>query len=200
MSGSPGRRVRGDLVLHPVALVSLGVLLLNDHVLKAAAPGWVTGKLSDVAGLAFFPFLVVALADVLRRRGRPGVVTACVAAVVTAGGFAAVKLAAPMREAFVGLVGWVRFPVDAVLSGAAYPRPLVVVPDASDIVAVLACAAVVLVVVRQAGPRGARPVGPADGRWLRTYAATSARVAHGTWRRTSRTAASSPCEAMRART
>lgn len=32
-------------------LTALGILLLNDHVLKAAYPGWLTGKLSDFAGL-----------------------------------------------------------------------------------------------------------------------------------------------------
>lgn len=32
-------------------LIALGVLLLNDHVLKTAYPGWLTGKLSDFAGL-----------------------------------------------------------------------------------------------------------------------------------------------------
>lgn len=146
----PADRVRGELVLHPAALASLAVLVLNDHVLKAAAPGWVTGKLSDVAGLAFLPFLLVALADVVRRRGTPGVRTATVAAAVTAVGFAAVKLADPVREAYVALVGWVRFPLDAAVAGATGPRPLTVVPDASDVVAVLACVLVVLVVRRRA--------------------------------------------------
>ncbi|WP_345393526.1 hypothetical protein [Nonomuraea salmonea] len=31
------------------------VLLVNDHLLKAAFPGVVTGKLSDVAGLLVAP-------------------------------------------------------------------------------------------------------------------------------------------------
>ena len=31
------------------------LLALNDHVLKQAWPGWVTGKLSDVAGLVVAP-------------------------------------------------------------------------------------------------------------------------------------------------
>ena len=35
---------------------------MNDHVLKHACPGVVTGKLSDFAGLFFFPLF---LADVL---------------------------------------------------------------------------------------------------------------------------------------
>ena len=39
----------------PVAVVSLVLLVLNDHVLKQAWPGVVTGKLSDVAGLVVAP-------------------------------------------------------------------------------------------------------------------------------------------------
>ncbi len=46
---------------HPVTVVSLFVLLLNDHLLKQAWPGPVTGKLSDVAGLVVAPPLVALL-------------------------------------------------------------------------------------------------------------------------------------------
>jgi hypothetical protein len=45
-------------VCHPVTVLSTIVLLLNDHVLKVAWPGPVTGKLSDVAGLIVAPPLV----------------------------------------------------------------------------------------------------------------------------------------------
>lgn len=47
-------------IQHPISLLAIGVLLLNDHVLKAASPSWFTGKLSDFAGLYFFPFIVAA--------------------------------------------------------------------------------------------------------------------------------------------
>ncbi|MGD9101443.1 MAG: sialidase family protein, partial [Anaerolineae bacterium] len=46
---------------HPLTLASIGLLLLNDHVLKATAPSPLTGKLSDLAGLFFFPFLLAAV-------------------------------------------------------------------------------------------------------------------------------------------
>ena len=52
---------------------SVALLLLNDHVLKSAWPGWVTGKLSDVAGVAM---VAVALAAILRRSAPALVVTA----------------------------------------------------------------------------------------------------------------------------
>lgn len=45
----------------PVAAMAL--VALNDHVLKGAGllPGWLTGKLSDFAGLYFAPLLVAEL-------------------------------------------------------------------------------------------------------------------------------------------
>lgn len=45
---------------HPLTLLSIATLLLNDHVLKVVSPSWLTGKLSDFAGLFFFPFIVAA--------------------------------------------------------------------------------------------------------------------------------------------
>lgn len=42
-------------------LAAVGVLLLNDHVLKAAFRGTVTGKLSDFAGCFFLPLFVSAV-------------------------------------------------------------------------------------------------------------------------------------------
>jgi hypothetical protein len=42
----------------PGFVLALVVLVLNDHVLKTAYPGWVTGKLSDVAGLVVAPLLL----------------------------------------------------------------------------------------------------------------------------------------------
>ena len=56
----------GALLVSPVFFGSIALLLLNDRVLKAAWPGLVTGKLSDVAGVAMVAILLAAL---LRRRG-----------------------------------------------------------------------------------------------------------------------------------
>ena len=46
-------------------LVAVAVLVSNDHVLKQHFPGLITGKLSDFAGLFFFPLF---LTDVMRGR------------------------------------------------------------------------------------------------------------------------------------
>lgn len=155
-----GRRTPGELALHPVAVLGLAVLLVNDHVLKAAVPGWWTGKLSDVAGLAFFPFLLVALADVARRcgrRGRPGIRVAIAAACATAIVFTAIKTSAIARDLYAATVGLLRYPVDALVSGAARPVTVVVTPDATDVVAIVACALVVVVVGRQSAPPRSSP-------------------------------------------
>ncbi|HET7501896.1 MAG TPA: hypothetical protein VFK02_12855 [Kofleriaceae bacterium] len=37
----------------PIAIAAIALLVVNDHVLKAAYPGFVTGKLSDFAGMMF---------------------------------------------------------------------------------------------------------------------------------------------------
>lgn len=70
----------------PPTLLALAVLALNDHVLKQAAPGMVTGKLSDVAGMLVAPPLL-ATALALLRVPRP----AQVALVATAVGFSLAK-------------------------------------------------------------------------------------------------------------
>ena len=45
----------------PSVWLALAVLLLNDHLLKQAYPSWLTGKLSDFAGLYLFPLLLATL-------------------------------------------------------------------------------------------------------------------------------------------
>lgn len=53
--------MRHAWLCHPVTMVAAVVLLLNDHLLKQAHPGFVTGKLSDVAGLVVAPPLAALL-------------------------------------------------------------------------------------------------------------------------------------------
>ena len=100
---------------HPGYWSALALLLVNDHLLKGAglpfAPAWLTGKLSDVAGLLVAPALVaLALTVTLPARLRRHVAIApFVAAPVLVGlGFAAIKLdagAARGVEAVLGMLG-----------------------------------------------------------------------------------------------
>jgi hypothetical protein len=46
---------------HPITLVCVAALLVNDQVLKRLCPSMLTGKLSDFAGLFFFPYLLTAV-------------------------------------------------------------------------------------------------------------------------------------------
>jgi len=75
---------------HPVTLLAIAALVVNDHVLKAAYPGWITGKLSDAAGLVMAPPLLAVVATLLVPR-----LSARAAAIVgfigTALGFTVVK-------------------------------------------------------------------------------------------------------------
>lgn len=75
---------------HPASLLALAVLLVNDHLLKAAWPGTVTGKLSDVAGLLVAPPLLAVLVALCAPR-LPQRVVAVGATVLVGAGFAVVK-------------------------------------------------------------------------------------------------------------
>ncbi|MFC4072646.1 hypothetical protein [Actinoplanes subglobosus] len=76
---------------HPVTMGALAVLVINDHVLKATHPGWVTGKLSDAAGMLLMPPLLAALAGLIAPRLPLRAVA--VTAIVTVGvGFTFVKM------------------------------------------------------------------------------------------------------------
>ncbi|WP_406075014.1 hypothetical protein [Micromonospora sp. NBC_01638] len=75
---------------HPATLLALVALVVNDHVLKAALPGLMTGKLSDVAGLVLAPPLVAVLLTLLVPR-LPARAAALAGLVAVGAGFAVVK-------------------------------------------------------------------------------------------------------------
>ncbi|MBM0257338.1 hypothetical protein [Micromonospora sp. 4G55] len=76
---------------HPVTLLGLAALVVNDHVLKAAFPGPVTGKVSDVAGLLLAPPLVAVLLALAAPR-LPVRATVVVGLVTVGAGFTIVKI------------------------------------------------------------------------------------------------------------
>ena len=115
MSPAPPSRAEGiswaGELCHPLPLLAVLLLAVNDGWLKGAhlLPTWLTGKLSDVAGLFFFPLLLAALmrgAAALFGRAapapRPGTCHV-VAIIATAAGFTAVKLW-PAWNAVVGRI------------------------------------------------------------------------------------------------
>jgi hypothetical protein len=61
--------MRPSLLLHPLPLAAIALTAVNDHLLKGngALPDWLTGKLSDFAGLFFFPIALVAAFEAVAR-------------------------------------------------------------------------------------------------------------------------------------
>lgn len=116
LAGSDGATRAGlpyDEALAPIPVLALVVLVVNDRVLKAEVPSWITGKLSDVAGLAVAPLVLTAAIDVgLWLVSRTGVrvdwtfrrwkLVASIAA--TGAVFTAVKLWAPSSRALADVL------------------------------------------------------------------------------------------------
>jgi hypothetical protein len=144
-----GPSTPGDLLLRLPIVVALAVLLLNDHYLKAVSPGFITGKLSDFAGLAFFPGLLLGawelILGVSGRWQRPTnrALAVCVAA--TAIAFVLVKIAPFAAGAFgwaLGAAQWLlSLPVRLALGAPpGQISEVIVLPDSSDLVALVALA------------------------------------------------------------
>ena len=136
-------------MLHPLALAAVAVLALNDHWGKAAAPGLVTGKLSDVAGLLFFPLFLQALWEVgcaaARRPAAPSRRVLGIAVGTTALVFTLVKLWPPAGEVYrhgLALLQWPPRALAAWVGSGVLPRPspVLLVQDATDLIALPALA------------------------------------------------------------
>ena len=116
-----------NLILLPSSLVAIALLALNDHVFKAHFPGFVSGKLSDFAGLYFFPFFLLSVAATLRpAAGSKGALGAV--CVLTALVFSCVNLAPGASELYEHLVAGIWHEL-----GRA--RPVVHVADGEDLIA-----------------------------------------------------------------
>jgi hypothetical protein len=127
----------------------VAVLIVNDHFLKAHYPGLVTGKLSDVAGLAFFPLFLQALwelgSDALGRSWRPSWRVLATSIALTGVAFTLVKLWPPATEAYRFGWGILQWPVIAllrVLRGSELPalQSVALVRDPTDLLALPALA------------------------------------------------------------
>jgi hypothetical protein len=89
---------------HPAALLAVSLLLLNDHLLKRVVPSVLTGKLSDLAGLVFFPMLATMLvAGLLRLRSRHSAWAAGIVFALTGALFAVLKAVAPVNAVALAL-------------------------------------------------------------------------------------------------
>lgn len=143
-------------LLHPAAIACVAVLVANDHWLKHAWPGFVTGKLSDVAGLAFFPLVLAGLWEEVTRRRSPGTVPGC--AVVTAAVFAAINVHPLAAEAYrvgLGALQWPAYALSALATGSSLPalHRAALTLDPTDLVALPAV--LVAVALARSEPRRA---------------------------------------------
>lgn len=122
----------GDVALTWWVPAAIALLLVNDHLLKAAWPGSVTGKISDLCGLAFFPVLLAGAWELVTRalvRARAAVVIVVVTGLV----FAATKTLPQAAHAWGAALGLVQWPVRALLSGGAPLLAARVVVDPTDL-------------------------------------------------------------------
>jgi len=128
---------RRELLLHPIAVIAIAALIANDHWFKDAYPGWLTGKLSDAAGLALFPLLLVVLAGDLAPRSWASI---AVAILITALGFTLVKTcpaATALYRVGLGALQWPFLALGDWLHGSGLRGPVAVaaVTDPSDLLA-----------------------------------------------------------------
>ena len=145
VTGSPSNRTPGDLLFHPIALVALVLVILNDQVLKVRYPSAFTGKLSDFVGLIYFPLFVVATFEALRwiLRLRPWQLgpRSVIAVSVTVGiAFTLIKLWSPAADFYrehIGLLLWPAFALGDLFQGRGLPAVRVVglVQDPTDLIA-----------------------------------------------------------------
>lgn len=118
----------GRALVHPLWVLSLLLMVINDHYLKSAGlvPGWLTGKLSDLAGYFLFPLL---LATALRVRTRRGAALAHAVAVVLLLVLELSPAACAMVERVFGVRMWAD-PTDLVALASIAASWLVLVPAA----------------------------------------------------------------------
>lgn len=98
-----------DPLFRPASLAAVLVLVLNDHVFKRACPGFITGKLSDCAGMVFFPLLLTYAAVRLWPKTAPQrwLGPTCV---ITAIGFTLVKCTSWGHDAYASVWGALQWP------------------------------------------------------------------------------------------
>lgn len=137
------RPLPADGLLSPVVLAAIGLLVLNDHVLKSASPGVITGKLSDFAGLVFFPILLQGTWELFgSHSGRPLASRRALVFAVAFSGFAfsAVKLFGPAHLAYEYGLGLLQWPVRGLAGliaglGPASPPRVQLAADPTDLIA-----------------------------------------------------------------
>lgn len=113
-------------------------MLLNDQVLKSHFGNWVTGKLSDVFGVYLLPLVLLSIGDLIRGRSASAMRDARVAMWVTGAGFVVVKTTEWGSQAYGWAVGILRVPYFAASGSFPVVRPVEVLVDPTDLLALVA--------------------------------------------------------------
>jgi hypothetical protein len=178
LSDEPRSLTAGELAHHPVAIAALAVLVVNDRWLKSAWPGFVTGKLSDCAGLVLLPIGLLSVTELLRRTCRRPVTwryDPFVWVALSVIGFVFVKVTPAGNDAYAWAIGTIRWAAQALLYGSGLPiRPVLVSRDQTDLLALAVSALPVLLIrnrtraSRAASFAAEHPISdtPAGSSWL----------------------------------
>lgn len=138
-----------NLLLHPWVLISIAVLVVNDQLLKAAFPGtWWTGKLSDFAGLAFFPIFLLAGLELLGARASRRLAIGLI--VLTGVVFASIELLPQAELVYRYGLGALQYPFRA-LAALSFPTfsPVEAYADPTDCFALGALVIPFLIISRR---------------------------------------------------
>lgn len=101
--------------VHPLPLIAVVVTAVNDHYLKYAHPSFLTGKISDFAGIFFFPIFLCALFNLARNlfsqklhwiTVRQGVIAIAVTDLI----FIAVKMVPTVTYAYIEMLEAIGYP------------------------------------------------------------------------------------------
>ena len=165
------------MLRHPVAVLAVILLLVNDHVLKAAFPGTITGKLSDIAGLVVFPLLLAEGWLAVRRLARHPVVdpkrVVGAAALTTGVAFALVKTVPVVSAAWAWAWGFAQWMAASGLFPGRHLLAVAVVRDPTDLLALPAVLVAVWVARRTPRPdadSGVASAGASDAHDRRRWA------------------------------
>ena len=151
--------VPGGLLLHPVVLAAIAVFIVNDHVLKPTYHSFLTGKLSDVAGLIFFPVLVAAIVEFAVPAARRHAATLLIVAAGLTGLTFIVMLTMPAGADgyrwFFGLAQWPFRMAATLLFGAPVPviSPVSFAADRTDLIILPALLVPLGLAIRERGGR-----------------------------------------------
>ncbi|TNE90033.1 MAG: hypothetical protein EP330_09400 [Deltaproteobacteria bacterium] len=129
--------VPGGGLLHPVPLAGLALMVANDHWWRWSWPGVVTGKLSDVGVMLFFPLFLQGVVELFQSRPlQPSRRVLLGATAFTAVGFTLLQLWPAFANAYAWGVGALQFPLWWALDRWTEVRPVAVTMDPSDILTV----------------------------------------------------------------